>query len=106
MQHPENKHAIIFAKNLLQAHLNEPEATRIKLKGDTAQCLEALFPGTQGGNFKFMMNLMGKAIEGNISARKNYFPSDPDYINEEIQNSSKFKATQKMMADEYDSLAS
>lgn len=101
MQHPKNKHAQHFANNLLKAHLSEPEETRIKLQGNSGQTIEAFFPGTKGGNFKYMQELMEMAVLGNISSRKNYFPNDPDYIDEAIQETQEFKETLKLMGIEY-----
>ena len=104
MYHPHNKHSINFAHNLLEAHLNTPEASKIKLEGTGAETIEALFPGTRGGNFKYMMKLMQCALEGNIESRKNYFPGDPDYIDEAIQSSEGFIQTMKTMGLEYNLL--
>ncbi len=104
MYHPHNKHSINFAHNLLEAHLNTPEASKIKLEGTAAETIEALFPGTRGGNFKFMMELMQCALEGNIESRKNYFPADPDYIDEAIQSSEGFIQTMKTIGLEYNLL--
>ncbi|MEO7120192.1 MAG: pyridoxal-dependent decarboxylase, partial [Ginsengibacter sp.] len=102
MLHTDKKHSIRFAKKLLETHLNEPEETRIKLSGESGQIMEAFFPGTRGDNFKYMQELMGWAIQGNIDSRKNYFPNDPDYIDKEIQGSEEFKKTLKMMGFQYE----
>ena len=104
MLHTDKKHAVRFAENLLQAHLNEPEETKIKLKGLGAETIEALFAGTRGGNFKYMQELMQYAIQGNIDSRNNYFPDDPDYIDKAIQQSPGFIDTLKVMGYEYDKL--
>jgi glutamate/tyrosine decarboxylase-like PLP-dependent enzyme len=104
MQHTIKQHSIRFAEHLLQTHLNEPEATRIKLRGNGAECLEALFPGTRGDNFIYMQELMLLALKGNIDSRKKYFPADPDYIDKTIRESQAFKETMVMMGYEYDKL--
>ncbi|MDQ6904041.1 MAG: pyridoxal-dependent decarboxylase [Bacteroidota bacterium] len=104
MLHTEKPSSIRFAKHLLKAHLNEPEETRIKLSGESGQVIEAFFPGTRGDNFKYMQELLGWAIQGNIDSRKNYFPGDPDYIDKEIQNSEEFIKTLKMMGFQYELL--
>ncbi len=104
MLHTDKKNSIRFAKHLLEAHLNEPEETKIKLEGSGAETIEALFPGTRGDNFKYMQELMQYAIQGNIDSRKNYFPADPDYISKDIQNSPGFIDTLKVMGYEYDKL--
>jgi glutamate/tyrosine decarboxylase-like PLP-dependent enzyme len=104
MQHYTNKHSVLFAEKLLDAHVNQPHETRIKLEGSGAETIEALFLGTRGSNAKFMLELMGFALQGNIDFRKNYFPDDPDYINADIQNSQGFKETMLFMGYEYDKL--
>jgi glutamate/tyrosine decarboxylase-like PLP-dependent enzyme len=101
MQHTDKKHSIQFAKDLLAAHINEPEKDRIKLKGPGSQTLEALFPGTHGGNFTYMLDMMAMAVEGNVHFRNSYFPNDPDYVNKTIQESTPFKETMASMALEY-----
>lgn len=104
MLHTDKKQSIRFAQNLLQAHLNEPEETRIKLQGSGGATIEALFAGTRGDNFKYMQELMQHAIQSNIDSRKNYFPADPDYIDKAIQQSPEFIDTLKLMGYEYDKL--
>ncbi|MBY0477236.1 MAG: hypothetical protein K2Q24_06295 [Chitinophagaceae bacterium] len=104
MQHYINKHSELFAENLLAAHNSQSTETKIKLEGSGAETIEALFLGTRGGNAKFMLELMGFALQGNIDFRKNYFPEDPDYINEDIQKSQGFKETMLFMGYEYDKL--
>ncbi|HEY9343271.1 MAG TPA: pyridoxal-dependent decarboxylase [Hanamia sp.] len=104
MLHTDKKSSVRFAKQLLQAHLNEAEENRIKLEGAGAESIEALFPGTRGDNFMYMQELMQYAIQGNIDSRKNYFPADPDYIDTQIQQSQSFIDTLKMMGYEYDKL--
>ncbi|MFS8083236.1 MAG: pyridoxal phosphate-dependent decarboxylase family protein, partial [Ginsengibacter sp.] len=104
MLHTVKPHSIRFAKNLMAAHNNEPEETKIKLEGVGAETIEALFPGTRGDNFVYMQDLMQHAIQGNIDSRKNFFPSDPDYIDQSIQNSKEFIDTLKVMGYEYDKL--
>jgi glutamate/tyrosine decarboxylase-like PLP-dependent enzyme len=101
MLHTDKKHSIQFAKDLLAAHLNEPEKDKIKLEGPGSQTLEALFPGTHGGNFKYMLDMMAMAVEGNVDFRNKYFPNDPDYVNKAIQESTPFKETMASMALEY-----
>jgi glutamate/tyrosine decarboxylase-like PLP-dependent enzyme len=101
MQHTDKKHSIQFAKDLLQAHLNEPEKDKIKLEGPGSQTLEAFFPGTHGGNFKYMLDMMAMAVEGNVHFRNKYFPNDPDYLSPAIQESTAFKETMASMALEY-----
>jgi glutamate/tyrosine decarboxylase-like PLP-dependent enzyme len=101
MQHTDKKHSIQFAKDLLTAHLNEPEKEKIKLEGPGSQTLEAFFPGTHGGNFKYMMDMMAMAVEGNVDFRNKYFPNDPDYLSTAIQESTAFKETMASMALEY-----
>ncbi|MGI8951004.1 MAG: hypothetical protein ACR2FN_05390 [Chitinophagaceae bacterium] len=51
-----------------------------------------------------MQELIQHAIQGNIDSRKNYFPSDPDYIDKAIQQSPEFIDTLKWMGYEYDKL--
>jgi glutamate/tyrosine decarboxylase-like PLP-dependent enzyme len=101
MQHTDKKHSIQFAKDLLAAHLNEPEKEKIKLEGPGSQTLEAFFPGTHGGNFKYMLDMMAMAVEGNVDFRNKYFPNDPDYLSTAIQESTAFKETMASMALEY-----
>lgn len=104
MQHTDKKHSVQFAKDLLKAHLNQPEETRIKLEGASSQTLEALFLGTRGGNAKYMMELMAMAMQGNVDFRKDYFPNDPDYLSTAIQESPGFKETMVVMGIEYERL--
>lgn len=104
MHQVTKQHAEEFARQLLQAHLNQPEEKRIKLEGAGAETLEALFPGTRGGNAAFLGELIAKAINGNVQYRKNYYPADPDYINSSIQNSPGFISTMQMVYAEYDRL--
>jgi glutamate/tyrosine decarboxylase-like PLP-dependent enzyme len=104
MLHTDKPSSIRFAKQLLEKHLNEPEETRIKLSGESGQIIEAFFPGTRGDNFRYMQELLGWAIQGNIDSRKNYFPADPDYIDKEIQDSEAFIKTLKMMGFQYELL--
>ncbi len=101
MQHTDKKHSIQFAKDLLAAHLNQPEEEKIKLEGPGSQTLEAFFPGTHGGNFKYMMDMMAMAVEGNVNFRNKYFPNDPDYLSTDLQESTAFKETMASMALEY-----
>ena len=75
MQHTNKAHSLLFAQQLLEAHLNQPEEDRIKLFGIGAETLEALFLGTRGSNAKYMQELMGYAVLGNVNYRKSYFPS-------------------------------
>jgi glutamate/tyrosine decarboxylase-like PLP-dependent enzyme len=104
MQHTTKAHSILFAQQLLEAHLNQPEEDRIKLMGIGAETLEALFLGTRGSNAKYMQELMGYAVLGNVNYRKSYFPADPDYLDANIEQSPGFKNTMKMMGYEYDKL--
>jgi glutamate/tyrosine decarboxylase-like PLP-dependent enzyme len=104
MQHTDKKHSIQFAKDLLAAHLKQPDETRIKLEGTSSQTLEALFLGTRGGNAKYMLELMAMAMQGNVDFRKNYFPNDPDYLGTAIQQSPGFKETMVVMGIEYERL--
>jgi glutamate/tyrosine decarboxylase-like PLP-dependent enzyme len=104
MLHTDKKHSVRFAEKLLQAHLAEPEESKIQLKGAGGQAIEALFPGTRGDNFKFMQELMLNAIQGNIASRKNYFPADPDYVDVAMQQSPDFINTLKLMGYEYEKL--
>lgn len=85
----------------MEIHSNMSEESKIKLEGNGAESIEALFPGTRGDNFKYLQELMQLAIEGNIQSRKNYFPGDPDYIDEQIQQSKGFINTMKTMGLEY-----
>ncbi len=98
------QHAEQFSRQLLQAHLNQPDEKRIKLEGPGAETLEALFLGTRGSNAMFLHDLLDRALNGNVQFRKNYFPDDPDYINAAIQNSPGFKNTMQLMINEYDKL--
>lgn len=104
MLHTNKKNSILFAKKLLEAHMNEPEETKIKLQGAGGETIEALFLGTRGGNAKYMQELMQYAVQGNVDYRKSYFPQDPDYINQTIQQSPGFIDTLKFMGYEYDKL--
>jgi glutamate/tyrosine decarboxylase-like PLP-dependent enzyme len=104
MQHTNKAHSLLFAQQLLEAHLNQPEEDRIKLTGIGGETLEALFLGTRGSNAKYMQELMGYAIQGNVNYRKSYFPADPDYLDETIQQSRGFKNTMQLMGYEYDKL--
>lgn len=104
MQHTDKKHSVHFAEALLKAHLSQPDESRIKLEGAGAETLEALFLGTRGGNAKYMLELMGFALQGNVDFRKNYFPNDPDYLSTAIQQSQGFKETMVLMGYEYDKL--
>lgn len=104
MQHTDKKHSVHFAEALLKSHLSQPEEKRIKLEGTGGETLEALFLGTRGGNAKYMLELMGFALQGNVDFRKNYFPNDPDYLDTNIQQSKGFKETMLLMGLEYDKL--
>ena len=104
MLHTDKKSAVQFAKNLLEAHLSEPKETRIKLEGIGGETIEALFPGTRGDNFKYMLELIQHAVQGNIDSRENYFPGDPDYVDKDVQKSKGFIDTLKVMGYEYDKL--
>ena len=104
MQHTQKEHSIRFANELLQKHLNEPEETKVKLQGSGGESIEALFPGTRGDNFVYMQELMLLAVQGNIDSRKKFFPSDPDYIDKDIQKSQAFKETMVVMGYEYEKL--
>jgi len=101
MIHPDKKNSVRFAKHLLEAHLNKPEATRIKLQGKGAQTLEALFPGNRADNAPKMLELMTLAMDGFIDSRKDQFPEDPNYIDETIKNSAGFKETMAQLESEY-----
>jgi glutamate/tyrosine decarboxylase-like PLP-dependent enzyme len=95
-----------FARQLLDAHLNQPKNKQIKLEGDGGETLEALFLGTRGGNGMYLHDLLDRALKGNVEFRQNYFPADPDYINAEIQTSPGFVSTMQMLIDEYDKIIS
>jgi glutamate/tyrosine decarboxylase-like PLP-dependent enzyme len=104
MIHTTKEHSVQFAKDLLAAHLNEPEKEKIKLEGPGGQTLEAFFPGTHGGNYKYMLELMAMAVQGNVDFRNSYFPNDPDYLSTTIQESTEFKETMLLMGLEYEML--
>lgn len=97
-------HADQFARDLLHAHLNLNKENRIGLQGVGAEKLEALFLGTHGGNAIHLHDMLERALRGHVEFRKNYFPDDPDYLNETIQNSPAFDRTMQMMKEEYDKL--
>ena len=104
MLHTDKPSSIRHAKLLLKKHLSDPEEKRIKLSGNSGEMIEAFFPGARGDNFKYMQELMQYAIQGNIESRKNYFPTDPDYIDKSIQDSKEFIDTLKLMGYEYQKL--
>tara|TARA_R110000868_G_scaffold1389_8_gene10725 strand:+ start:4376 stop:6616 length:2241 start_codon:yes stop_codon:yes gene_type:complete len=104
MLHNDKENAIAFSNNLLEKHLKQPEHSKIKLEGKSAETLEALFLGTRGGNAAKMLELMALAIQGNIQFRKNYFPQDPDYIDDKIKKTEGFISTQNMVEQEYKKL--
>jgi len=106
MHQVTRQHAEEFARQLLDAHLNQPKNKQIKLEGDGGETLEALFLGTRGGNGMFLHDLLDRALKGNVAFRQNYFPADPDYINAEIQTSPGFVSTMQMLIDEYDKIIS
>ncbi|MBI1779943.1 MAG: decarboxylase [Sphingobacteriales bacterium] len=101
MLHTDKNHSVQYAEALLKAHLNQPEEEKIKLEAAGSQMFEALFPGTHGGNFKYMYELMAMAVEGNVDFRNKYFPNDPDYVDKNIQESEAFKETMASMTLEY-----
>src|SRR4051812_37697891 len=101
MLHTDKKNSILFAKQLLEAHLNEPEETRIKLRGPGAETIEALFLGSKGENAMILYEIMELAIRGNIEYRKDYFPGDPGYISEETRHSEGYINTMAMIVGEY-----
>lgn len=104
MLHTTKRNSESFAQKLLEAHINEPEHSKIKLEGTGAETLEALFLGTHGGNADFMQALMMLAVKGNVDFRKSYFPNDPDYIDKKIQESPGFINTMAKMSIEYEKL--
>lgn len=101
MHHVKKHHAQKFAKQLLQHHLAQPDDKKIKLDGGGAETLQALFLGTHGGNAPIMKGLLELALQGNVVYRKSYFPNDPDYLDEEIQNSLGFAETSELLFLEY-----
>lgn len=94
-------HSAIFAKNLLHAHNELPQSEKIELKGSGAEALEALFLGSRGTNASTMLELLQLALKFHVEFRRDYFPQDPDYLNEAIQNSPEFQETVGMMKEEY-----
>ncbi len=101
MIHSESEKSIQYAKELLQTHLDTPGKERINLHSRDPQTLEALFPGTKGENAPKMLELIKMAVEGFVENRKNFYPGDPGYINDQIQNSEGFKKTMNHLENEY-----
>lgn len=104
MLHNDKESAIRFAENLLKTHHNQAESKKIKLEGQSAESLEALFLGTHGGNASEMYELMGLAINGNTEYRNAYYPEDPDYLNASRKSLPEYKATQALLEEEYKKL--
>lgn len=104
MHQVKKVHAEKFAKKLLHAHLQQPEEKRIKLDGAGAETLEALFLGTHGGNALLLYDLLERALNGHVQFRKNYFPSDPDYLDSTVQTSPGFLNTMQLLITEHDKL--
>lgn len=104
MLHTDKPSSIRFANHLLKAHLDKAPAARIRLHGSGAESIEALFAGTRGDNFKYMTELMMQAVQAVVDSRKAYFPTDPDYIDETIQDSPEFRNTMALMTQEYNRL--
>lgn len=104
MQHTNKEHSIDFANQLLETHLNTPEETKIQLKGTGAEIIEAFFLGTKGDNSSFLNEFLIEAVRGNLEFRKNYFPDDPDYVNETVQNEPSFIESMEFMRAEHQKL--
>ena len=104
MQHTTKKNSILFARELTEAHINESEETKIKLKGAGVETLEALFLGTHGTNAVLMQELMMLAVKGHVDFRNSYFPGDPDYVDAAVQKSPGFISTMVTMGFEYEKL--
>lgn len=106
MIHSVKNHSVAFARELHEVYLNQPESKKIALTPDSAEMLEALFLGTNGTNAPYLKDLLLLALQGHVDFRKGYYPADPDYINEEKQNSAAFQNTMNMMREEYKKLIS
>ena len=104
MLHTTKKNSILFARELTEAHINESEETKIKLKGAGVETLEALFLGTHGSNAVLMQELMMLAVKGHVDFRNSYFPGDPDYVDATVQKSPGFISTMVTMGFEYEKL--
>ena len=104
MLHTTKKNSILFARELTEAHINESEETKIKLKGAGVETLEALFLGTHGTNAVLMQELMMLAVKGHVDFRNSYFPGDPDYVDATVQKSPGFISTMVTMGYEYEKL--
>ncbi len=104
MLHTTKKNSILFARELTEAHINESEETKIKLKGAGVETLEALFLGTHGTNAVLMQELMMLAVKGHVDFRNSYFPGDPDYVDATVQKSPGFISTMVTMGFEYEKL--
>ena len=104
MQHTTKKNSVLFARELTEAHINESEETKIKLKGAGVETLEALFLGTHGTNAVLMQELMMLAVKGHVDFRNSYFPGDPDYVDAAVQKSPGFISTMVTMGFEYEKL--
>lgn len=101
MHQVKKRYAKKFADRLLEMHLSQPDDKRIKLDGPGGEMLEALFLGTHGANAPLMASLLELALHGNVEYRKSYFPADPDYVDEAVQNSAPFGATFGLLMSEY-----
>ena len=104
MLHTTKKNSVLFARELTEAHINESEETKIKLKGAGVETLEALFLGTHGTNAVLMQELMMLAVKGHVDFRNSYFPCDPDYVDATVQKSPGFISTMVTMGFEYEKL--
>ncbi len=104
MLHNDKESAIRFAENLLKSQDSLTESKKIKLEGHSAESLQALFLGTHGGNAGKMYELMGLAVAGNTMYRNNYYPQDPDYLDEAVKDTEDYKATLELLETEYGKL--
>lgn len=104
MLHNDKDSAKRFAQNLLKSHHKQHKSDKIKLDGQSAETLEALFLGTHGGNADKLYELMGLAVAGNTLSRNSYYPQDPDYLDKSVKETPGYGATLDLLESEYGKL--
>ena len=62
----------------------------------------AWFVGPKAENAKIYKEMVLKSLDTHLEFRKNYFPSDPEYLTEELKQSQAYKEEIKNLEDELD----
>ncbi len=84
---------------LVAEHHKQREAEHPAPPESVANSLAAWFLGPKAENREMLAEFIRQAIEAHCKDRTDYFPDDPVFVTDEIQQSEEFKATRKNFQD-------